>query len=479
MSLMVTGATLIDGVREHPIAGHAVWIEDGRIKAILSEGEVGAVEAARHIDARGKFLIPGLMNANVHLLGDARLEILARYGERFDELILEAAQVALKNGLTTVFDTWGPRRFLMSVRDKINQGTAIGSRIFCAGNIVGFDGPFSPDFYPKAAAVASPAFVSRINAIWTENVGRHLMWRTPEQVATEVRSYISRGIDFLKYGSNDHFPGSFLAFSEQVQAAIVAEARRAGLTAQAHTMSVEGLRVAIEAGSDLIQHANITGPAAIPAETLALMAKRQVGAVIFTVTECGLEWLATQASEQVRTSWRCMDINARNLIGSGAPLLFANDGGLFAPELSSDRAHTDFWNAICGDRGGGMYNLAEGHFSWFVAMEEKGCAPLQMLRAATCNIARAYGKDQELGTLEPGKIADMLILERNPLERAANYRSIATIIKNGEVVDTASLPTKPIFTAPMEIAPDEEARHIGFFSGATFPLCPSCRARCL
>src|SRR4029077_7001397 len=100
----------------------------------------------------------------------------------------------------------------------------------------------------KAPEAASAPFAKRINAIWVENTGRHLMWLTPEQVAQEVRAYIGKGIDFVKYASNDHSPGAFLAFSPQVQAAIVREAQRARLTAQAHTTTVEGLRIAIEAG---------------------------------------------------------------------------------------------------------------------------------------------------------------------------------------------------------------------------------------
>ena len=73
--------------------------------------------------------------------------------------------------------------------------------------------------------------------------------------------------------------GAFLAFSPLVQSAIVEEARGSGLTVQAHSMSVEGLRVAIEAGCNLIQHANHTGPIPIPDSTLKLITERKIGAV--------------------------------------------------------------------------------------------------------------------------------------------------------------------------------------------------------
>ncbi len=474
MSLIVTGATIIDGVAEKPIAGSAIWIEAGRIRAIGPERDLGAPSTVERMDARGKYVIPGLMNANVHLLIDIRLENLARYMGRFEDLIIETAQIALKAGLTTVFDTWGPRRFLMSVRDKINAGEIQGSRLFCAGNIIGFDGPLSADFMPKAAEVASADFKRRINSIWAENVGRHLMWLTPSQVAKHVRDYIGRGIDFVKYGSNEHYlasAGAFLAFSPTVQAAIVEEAHRAGITAQAHTESVEGLRIAVDAGCDIIQHANMTGPVPIPEDTLELMARRKTGAVVFPNTHARLEWIKVTENRGAAV-WETMDVNARNLIRSGATLLLANDGGVYAPEMLTDPITSKWWMAPGEDN---LNDLSTGHFVWFRAMEEKGCSAMEMLRAATINIARTYGKDRDLGTLEPGKIADLLILDRNPMDAAKNFQSIRTVIKDGAIVDRDSLPQKPLVSLPLGPPEEEEASFIPFLAGSTaFPGCPSC-----
>lgn len=474
MPLVISGATIIDGVANAPIEGRSIWIEGGRIRAIETPDALGAPPGARILEARGRYVIAGLMNANVHLLLDWRLENLVRYTGRYEALIAEAAQVALKHGLTTVFDTCGPRRALMSVRDAIQSGRLPGARIFCAGNIIGLDGPFSDDFYAKVPEVASAALVRRINATWVENVGRHLMWMTPAQVANEVGRYIRTGIDFIKYASNDHFPGAFLAFSPAVQAIMVGEAHRAGITAQAHTMSVEGLRIAIEAGCDLIQHANITGPVRIPEATLELLARRQTGAVIFPFTERRFEWILKNATEATRAMWSASDRNARALIECGAALLLANDGGLFAPEMASDPTLAKSWAGPGEDN---LNDLASGHFVWLEAMEQKGCAPMDLLRAATRNIAVAYGKDRDLGTLEPGKIADLLILDRNPLEAAGSYRSIESVIKDGVVIDRDSLPTDPILTRPMDGAPEEEAAYVPFLEPGPFPVCPACTRR--
>jgi imidazolonepropionase-like amidohydrolase len=479
-STLIVGATLIDGVADKPIEGRSLLIENGRIKAIGSPDELGMPAGAKVIDARAKYLIPGLMNANVHLFAAVTLERLARHMDHYEDIIAEAAQVALKSGLTTVFDTWGPRRHLMAVRDRINAGSTPGSRIFCAGNIIGFDGPLSPDF-PAGAAVASGSLANRVNAIWVENVGRHLMWLTPEEVAREVRAYISKGIDFIKYASNEHgmhSAGAFLEFSPRVQELIVEEAHRAGVTAQAHCTSVEGLRLAVEAGCDLITHANITGPTPIPETTLDMFDRRRTGAVIFPLTQKRLDWLFADeprggmlGAALIHTMMRASDTNARKFIRSGAPLLLANDAGVFPPELGSDPA-TSQWIGADMDN---YLDLSQGHFFWFKAMEEKECAPMEMLRAATRNIAVSYGKDKDLGTLEVGKIADVLILDRNPLEAAENYRSIHMILKDGVIVDRDALPLNPILTKPMEGPVEEEAVYKpALTAGRGMPLCPGC-----
>lgn len=475
MSLLISGATVIDAVADEPRSHHSVWIDGDRIRAIAPTAELGVPDGAEVIDAHGKYVIPGLMNANVHLQSDISTETLVRYMENFEPLIVESAQVALKNGLTTVFDTWGPRRFLTTVRDQINAGEVVGSRIFLAGNIIGFDGPYSPDFKQEAGEVLGSAFVKRVNAIWVENVGRHLLWLTPEDVAAEVRAYIEKGIDFIKYGANVHYgssSGAFLAFSPRVQAAMVAEAHRAGITAQSHSMSVEGLHMSLEAGCDLITHCNITGPVPIPDATLELFAERQAGAVLFPWTDSGLAWLKENVPAKEWVMWQSTDINARNLATSGAPLLLANDGSVYTPQMRAERPKS-WWGGPPDDESLG--NLATGHFYWLRAMEQKGCSPIQLLRAATRNIAEAYGKGADLGTLEAGKIADLLILDRDPFASAENYRSIRTVIKDGAVVDLDALPEHAILTGELDPPAEEEASFKYFLDpGAQFPSCPSC-----
>lgn len=474
MSIIIRGATVIDAVSDAPVTGKSIIIEGDRIRAIVPDEDISD-ESAQIIDASGKFVIPGFLNANVHLFGAITFERLARHWDEFEDIIIEAAQVTLQNGVTTVFDTWGPRRPLMAVRDRINRGEVVGSRFFCAGNIIGFDGLFSPDFFAKGTELASTAFSSKVNAMWVENTGRHLMWLSAAQVREEIRKYIDKGIDFVKYASNDHgaYPGCFLTFAPRVQEAIVNEAHRAGLTAQAHTHTLEGVQIAIEAGCDLLQHINVTGPVPLTDELLSLIAERQTGAVVFPWTRAALDWIRERDSAGVRNLWGAIDKNTRKLIDAKARILLATDGMLLAPETISDPLMKNGWAAMPEEMS--LIRLGTGHFFWMRAMEEKGYDPMDMLRAATRNIAIAYGKERDLGTLEAGKFADMLILEKNPLEAAANYQSIEMVIKAGSVVDRGALPTRPILTLPAEPSFPEEVDFISVINpGASFPPCPMC-----
>src|SRR5262249_31072082 len=94
--------------------------------------------------------------------------------------------------------------------------------------------------------------------------------------------------------------------------------------------------------------------------------------------------------------------------------------------------------------------LGDGHFLWFKAMQENGIRPMDAIVAATRNIAAAYHKLDELGTVEKGKRADLVVLHADPLDDLKNVRAISMVIQDGRVVDRASLPVKKVLTAPRD-----------------------------
>jgi cytosine/adenosine deaminase-related metal-dependent hydrolase len=102
-----TGATVIDGNGGRPIANGVVLIDGRKIKAVGAAGSISIPKDAERIDVAGKYIVPGLMDANVHLVpwpSWTYIEFLARYENDFPGIVAEAAQIALKHGFTTLFD---------------------------------------------------------------------------------------------------------------------------------------------------------------------------------------------------------------------------------------------------------------------------------------------------------------------------------------------------------------------------------------
>lgn len=438
-TLAVTGGTVVDGTGAAPIVGATVLARDGRIVAVGAAADVRVPASATVVDAQGKYVIPGLMDANLHLFLNIDLETLVRHEDRYHEIVLEAAQIALKSGQTTVFDTWGPREALATARDMINRGDAPGSRIYLAGNIIGFDGPLSADFREEAASHVSKAFVARVNETWEQNTGRALLWMPPDSVRAVIREYAGTGVDFLKYGASGHVEMNFVSFSPAVQRAIVEEGRRAGLTVQTHTTSVESFDMAIEAGVDIITHCGISGPTyRLPPEYVRKLVDRGIACSVLPITQRRLDALEKEAPGGTLTPYmKVAKENHRNLIRAGAVLLVSTDAGIENPVLRSESP------TLAADTVDPRVKLGEGHFNAIAALEEMGMAPMEILKSATSHVARAYKLDEEIGALEPGKAADMVVLDANPLESARNYRRIHAVIQGGRVVNRDLLPTAP------------------------------------
>ncbi|WP_420440519.1 amidohydrolase family protein [Candidatus Palauibacter sp.] len=441
-SLAVTGATLIDPLAEAPLDDGVVVMMDGRITAVGPASAVDVPAGTSVIDARGKYVIPGLMDANLHLYLNLDLETLIKYEGRYHEIVLEAAQLTLKSGQTTVFDTWGPLDPLAKARGMINAGEAPGSRIYFAGNIIGFDGPLSRDFRGEAAAHVSQAFVNRTNEAWERGTGRDLMWMTPDSVRAAIREYTGTGVDFLKYGSSSHVEMYFISFSERVQRAIVEEGHRAGMTVQTHTTSVESLDMAIEAGVDIITHGDISGPVVpIPMETMRKLVERDIAVSVLPITQRRLEALQEHNPDGTLTPYMVVGReNQARMIEAGVSMLLSTDAGIKHPVLLAESA------TIASDTVDQRTKLGEGHFNALAALEELGMAPMEILRSATSHIARAYELEGQIGSLQPEMIADLVILDENPLEGAGNYRSIHAVIKDGRRVDLDALPVAPIIS---------------------------------
>jgi imidazolonepropionase-like amidohydrolase len=437
-----TGATVIDGNGGKPITNGVVLIDGRRIKAVGPASRVAIPADAQRIDVSGKYIVPGLMDANVHLVpwpSWTYIEFLARYENNFQGIAAEAAQIALKHGFTTVFDSMGPAPPEMVVRDRINRGELEGARIFVAGDIVGFRAVFTT---PESIASASKAFQARINAQFEMNGGPDLAWMTPQQVHDEMVKYVARGVDFVKYGATGDDPPlnsavgqeAVLRFTPAQQRAMVQAVHEAGRIIQTHQTSAESLRIVVESGVDMAQHCAHTGRSRIAEETIQLMVQRKF--------YCGTQWgpLTEKQLQQVRDqSFPGSDVdngkegvdysveNAVRLIKAGVPQLVSTDAGTIDPDVAKDFGP----DGGPGGLGGHAGLIGEGEFIDMLAMQQRGMTPMMILQAATRNIAAAYHKLDSLGTLEPGKLADLIVVDADPLADFENLRKLSLVVKEG------------------------------------------------
>ena len=148
--IAIVGGTLIDGNGGAPVADAVIIVAGRRITALGPRTTTPIPPGAKIIDATNRYIVPGFIDTNVHLslYGGARdrYETIAKYYPRESEIVLEAAQIDLRYGVTTVRDSYGMLLPLIDVRDRIARGAALGARVLAAGNIVGWGGPYSVSF---------------------------------------------------------------------------------------------------------------------------------------------------------------------------------------------------------------------------------------------------------------------------------------------------------------------------------------------
>lgn len=443
--LALTKVTIIDGVGGAPIADGVIVMDGGRITAIGPAASVTIPKGARVLEKPGKFVIPGLMDANLHLHLNLDVDTLLRFRGQYADIIVEAAQLALKSGQTTVFDTWGPYPDLRAARARINAGKDVGARIYFAGNIIGFDGPVSADFRDEFKTILRADTINYLNRRWTQGTGRELLWDTADEVGKRVSTYAAKDVDFLKYAANGHKDYSFMAFSQDAQNAIVKAGHDAGKTVQAHVHSLEGIQSSIDAGVDILTHCDITPERTIPPAIIKEMVAKKVSCSALPVTKA---YQASQ-SKMLEPIYANSRINIKNLIDGGVNVMLSTDAGIQhpLPARTPEKPEVDV-----------RTKLGEGHFFALVGLEQMGVDPMKALQTATINVARGYKMEKDYGTLEVGKFADLVVLNANPLASAANYRTIDLVIKAGDVVDISKLPSAPLISNQKSLAPEPSSK---------------------
>lgn len=460
--LALVGGTVITATGSPPLTDATVLIENGRIKSVGSRASLTIPSSAEVIDARGKFITPGLIDTNVHLVLMTVPEFFVKYEGHFEEIAIESAQIGLKYGFTTMMDTWGPLEPLLKARDRLNRGEVIGSRVLIGGNIVGIGGPFSPymlggaplhglDF--RYGGWVQPALQKRINDLWEANMGPRLLALTPSELADAMRQYLAKGVDFVKVAVSAHGiePVEPLMFSVEQLRAMREEVKKAGRPFLTHTFTLESLRLAVEIDSDLLQHPNVMEP---EPETPSQIAARDalIAEIKAKNIYCALMLIPSKEQFKILRDWKAEEhpndpyINQimLNRRAGATPEIYQKRVAALRPWLDAKVSFTLATDAglEVSELGPVVWGrLGRYEFERMEALQDAGASTTEILMAATRRGAEAYGLGHDLGTVEAGKIADLLVLDADPLQDIHNFRKINMVLKDGHVVDRKSLPT--------------------------------------
>jgi imidazolonepropionase-like amidohydrolase len=406
--VLLRPARVFDGVNPRPHEGWVVLVRGERIEAAGPAARVGVPAGARVIDLPGATLLPGLIEGHSHLL-------LHPYDETsWDDQVLresEALRVAratvharetLLAGFTTVRDlgTEGAGYADVGLKQAIERGVIPGPRMLIATRALVATGSYGPRAKDFAQEWELPVGAEEADGV--------------DALLRAVRTQIGRGADWIKvYADYRWRPGeeSRPTFTREELELIVRAARSAGRTVVAHASTPEGMRRATLAGVETIEHGNGGTP-----EVFRLMRERGV-ALCPTLA-------ATDAIRQYRGWRKGVEPEPKEV----------------REKRESFRAALQAGVTMCMGGDVGVYPHGE-NVREMELMVDYGMSPAQVLLAATGVNARLFHLDQQLGTVKPGLLADLVAVEGDPARDISALRRVHLVMKGGTVYLSPLPPT--------------------------------------
>jgi len=397
MQTLFADFTLIDGTGRDPVERAAMIVDADRLRWIGPLAELPAdVDRSQATDLSGQTVIPGIIDAHIHVCWNGRQNIQELLHLDRDDLLLDAVQTVgnvLASGTTAVRDIGGHYHMEMALRRGIDSGRIAGPRMRTSGRILCMTGGHGH-------------FISH------EVDG-------PDEFRKAARAQIKAGVDTIKMMATGGVatPGQDIQVSQltvEEMAAAVDVAHTMGRTTATHCHGAGGIKNSLLAGVDTIEHCSFLD------EETADMMLSQGAAAVFTLSvgkplmeSIAPEMRAVAEAQQAELSW--LDDRVRQSVD------LARDKGVLIG---------------CGTDAGGN-SLAPHDFSMARELEEvvkHGFTPLEALTIATHNNAQILRWGDQLGTLESGKLADFVVLGADPLANISNVRQVEAVYKGGSLV---------------------------------------------
>jgi enamidase len=402
--LVLTNLRLIDGTGHDTIDKMAIIIDGNRIERV--EPVSSYADETNVVDIRGLTVMPGLIDCHLHLggltvdqpgraIGKVSFKDMASFFWDYLRNYVHRRHLAIENGVTTIRSAGDHYPHIIRLRDKIAAGKLSGPRIFAPGPTI-----TAPGGHPAGTIYKGNRYI-------IENATRQIS--DISNAREEVKRLVQGGVDCVKAIFSDIDPMDIThkvpILSLNVLEAIADEAHQNNLRLMVHTGSPQETMDAVKAGADSIEHGIL--PGADSFEFNDDLIKMMLDKGTFFVPTLAIAWAYKEAYPAVFSG---LKTTVKKLHSAGVKIAAGTDSGTPGVVI-----------------GKGLHKELE-------LMVEAGISPIGAIVAGTRNAADNLGKASELGTIEPGKLADVIAVSGDPLKDIRNTREIKLVIKDGKIL---------------------------------------------